>query len=380
MQKRLLALMLVLCTMLLVSCNGRKTQTSITFSENGVLTAEVITTSDGSMLLPQPAGTHAAFCVGWTASVEGENIFLPIGATFSYQSGDDIDFTPVYLHMTTLPSATLDISTADVGILYTTTVEVGEIDRLTSIGANPKFDTLIVTDTIRQQLSEFTYKALSDAVSEYVLHEHTTTVNESKNAFSSVLKSVPSQKLVSYAGIGYATITYSNGETSFIYAETEDANIPSASIFALAKAATQDLSDTREGAYQTPVEDKFSPYTAEEYAILKSYGQFTLTLIFNNKLAGNRGLSEDLLEFFNQRTIQQGDKNCEEEWKTLRDIITDIRQNGALVITAKDNTYINRGDVSAVTFQNNSIILTLQTAVYYNGSIYIPYTTWSQNV
>lgn len=378
MQKKLLALLLVLCTLLLVSCNGGKSgkTTAVTFSENGILSAEFSTDKDGTAILPQPAGTHSASCIGWTTTVANERIFLPVGASFSYKRGDVIDFSPVYLHMTTLHTAELDLSVSGGGIRFTTTVGAGDLEHLARIGADPQLGTLIISEAVREQLTAFTHAALADQA----VQTYPTTCTADKTSFYTLLNDVPANKtLTPYTALGYAKLTYSNGESAYIYAGYEASGAPLTSVFGLAKAAADDLSNEQTDRYLTPVDGKFSPYTAEQYTLLKSYSKIPITLIINYSMRGNRGLSDDLLEFFDQRTIARTDKSCAEEWAAVQNYIGASVNDGALVLTAKDGTHLDIQNISSVTFQNKVTTVTLTNAICHNGSIYVPYTTHSGN-
>ncbi|MBQ3064592.1 MAG: hypothetical protein IJC99_07345 [Clostridia bacterium] len=380
MRKRLLAILLALCLLAAFGCNRKKPQTSITFSENGVLTAEIPTAKRGSVILPTPAGTHAAHCIGWSATTNQGAIFLPMGAEFSYNRGDDIDFSPVYLHLTTLSQATIDLTAANGGIQYTTTINAGEWEQLLAVNAAPTCGTLILPQSDREALSAFTHDSIA-AAAIATARDYAADINADKCGFQTLFTEISTGKrLTPYTAVGYVKLTYSNGDTTCIYANYKTAVAPIASLLGLAKAAMEDLSDVQTDRYITPVGEKFSPYTPEEYAKLKEYSALKLTLIINHENRGNRGLSADLLDAFDERTIEQGVATCADEWRILRGLITDIKQNGALVITAKDGTYIERENISEIVFQNKlGNIMTISNAVFYNGSIYVPYTTYSGN-
>lgn len=378
MRRRLLALLLALCTLMLVACN-RGNETSITFSEKGVLTAEISTTRSGSVRLPQPAGTHAAHCVGWVANTDEGTVFLPVGAEFSYKRGDSLSFSPVYLHLTTLSETKIDLSAENGGLIFTTTLGTGEWQRLVDIGAAPTCGTLIITQLARETLTAFTHDDIS-ANNIAATDISAVFTDATSTAYTAQLQDItPGKRLTAYTAIGYLHLNYSDGSSTDVYATHEHQAAPVASLLGLAKSAVEDLSDTPSDIYQTPVGDKFSPYTAEEYALLEGYAKLAVGLIINHAMRGNRGLPDSLLDAFDQRTIQHGDPTCVEEWRILRGLIPDIRQDGALVITAKDGTFIERDNISEITFTTKISVVTITNAVFYNGSIYVPYSNYSGN-
>lgn len=377
MYKRLLLIILTICMLASVGCRGKKRPTSITFSENGVLTLEVLTAkAGGTAVLPRPAGTHAAFCVGWAATADGKSIFLPVGASFSYTKGAVIDFSPVYLHLKTLPTALLDLSVTGGGIQYTSTINAGEWKRLASVGANPKAGTLIVQQSTLDALNALTHAELASLQSAPPIYDCPATMASDATTFDGLVQNISLlNRPTPFVGIGYVQLTYSDGSTAYVYAKAEEDSLPAASLLGLSKIALEDLSPEPDDTYVTRVGDKYSPYTPEEYLLLQEYSKITISLVVNKNNRGNRGLASHLLDAFEERTIQQGDSSCADEWRILRGFI-DIKQNGALVISAKDGTPIERDNITAIIFRDT---ITIKNAVYYNGSIYIPYSTYSDN-
>ena len=377
MRKRFLPIILAILMLSASGCHGKKAQTTISFSENGVLTVEIPTNKDGSVTLPQPAGTHAAFCIGWQAEKNGEIIFLPIGASFEYNRGDHVSFTPVYLHLITEENTCIDLSVPGGAILYTSTMGAGEWSRLIDIGAKPQAGTLILAQADYAEMPFVTHGALANQEVSPSVQDLTVEISRDATAFCGSLQNISAGKrLTPYTAIGYVKLTYSDGTTTYIYATPQENDFPCASLLGLSKSAAADLSDTQNDIYITPIGDKYSPYTAEEYALLQDYTKIKLSLVINYNMRGNRGLAEDFLDACDQRTIQYGDASCAEEWRILRGLITDINQNGALVITAKDGTPIERDNVSEIIYHN---VVEIKNAVFYNGSIYIPYSTYSGN-
>ncbi len=385
MYKRLLLIILTICMLASVGCRGKKQPTSITFSENGVLTSEVATANaGGTVVLPQPAGTHAEFCIGWTATADGNTIFLPVGASFAYEKGTAIHFYPVYLHLKALPTAELDLTVTGGGIRYTSAINAGEWTRLTSIGANPKAGTLIVPRSTCDALSSLTHAALEGLQDTLPSYDCPAEMTADVTTFVGLLQNISADnRLTPYVGIGYVQFSYSDGSTAYIYAKAEGEAMPSASFLGLVKMAMDDLSPVQTDTYVTQIGDKYSPYTAAEYLLLQEYSKITISLIVTNRNRSKRGLASHLLDAFDERTIEQGDASCADEWRILRGLITDIAQDGALVISAKDGTPIERDNVTAILLERligttlNTI--TINNAVYYNGSIYLPYSTYSPN-
>ena len=399
----LLIVLLLACALFFFGCFYRAAETRIQFSENGVITAEYSTTyRGGEVVFPKPAGTRTECCIGWRAIGEDGIIFLPVGATLSYQAGADLRFTPVYLDLTTASEAQVSFTPESGGISFATSVPRSEWTVLTELGANPTRGTLIVGKTeLEAVAAELAILAYTDApalshnglAASGLLTTHrdiTATAWEAEDVSCTYLAEidVPAGKRATpYIAIGYSEITYSDGSKAIIYADNRD-SLPEGSLLGLAKIAYNDVSDRQLGDYQTPVEkrtggeqieNKFSRYSLEDYTKLSIWSQMELDLTINYKNRGNKGLADSMKEAFTERTILQGDATCAAEWSIVRGLIIDIRMNGALVITPRADLYIERADISKINYNSGAAIVTVSNAVYYNGSIYIPITTFSGN-
>ncbi|MBQ2758003.1 MAG: hypothetical protein IJF31_05895 [Clostridia bacterium] len=227
----LLLLLLLLCIGA-AACAQTDDGPHLTFAENGVPTLRQSTKEAGSVTLPAPAGTHAAFCVGWQAATENGTVFLPVGATYAYNAGEDLTFAPVYFHLTTQTSAKVDPETT--GIVFTTSFQkaewlaLQELDSTVTCGTLifPSADTADLNGTLTHDALAANGKAATDVAAVF---------DSQGTAFSGALSSIETQNLTTkYTAIGYTKITYTDGTARYQYASYQKDLAPNASLLSFA--------------------------------------------------------------------------------------------------------------------------------------------------
>ena len=224
----LLLLLLLLCT-LAVAC-GTDNGPYITFAENGVLSARQSTKEAGTLRVPSPAGMHAAYCVGWQATVGDTTVFLPVGATYAFEAETRVHFSPVYLHLTTKTEATVDVAT--MGLSFTTELGDTEWQAVKKLDPNAACGTLILPTADANTLeSALTHDAL-ESNQKIAVDKAATAIS---NTFNGTIENIAFADIFTkYTAVGYAKITYTNGDTRYFYASFEAEKAPNASLIHLA--------------------------------------------------------------------------------------------------------------------------------------------------
>ncbi|MBQ9801750.1 MAG: hypothetical protein IJW51_01595 [Clostridia bacterium] len=266
MRRTLLCALTALCLLLLLSCTGHKNENYITFEENGVLTARVAADEGGSLVVPAPAGTKAASCIGWQAKNASGTVFLPVGATYSYQAGEALVFTPLYLTFTTHEEVTLTEVENESGMQFTTSIAASEWTALFGAATALTRGTLIlpVADLATLEgglthasLADENKQAIDIVTRSWLLESDTTLV------FSATVKnSLLTDLTQKYTAVGYVKISYTNGTEAYVYAGYQANKAPAASPLSFTKLnlvtateATLNLSSTSPGlAFITTVQ------------------------------------------------------------------------------------------------------------------------------
>lgn len=388
MRRLSFVILLTLCLILLIACGSNEEKTYITFGEAGVLSAQIETTEAGSMRVPSPAGISAGSCVGWQAKTEDGTVFLQIGATYTYEAGENKSFTPVYLNLKT-EDATLVLDGVNAGIRFTTKVKKAEWETLTSCVAEITRGTLIFTASdISSTNGTLTHAALEQVgktpLDVPTADLHTTTAEV---CFAGTLTDI--SELFgsrSYTAVGYVKITYNDGSVAYIYANSKG---NSASLISLARAALVDLSDTQKDAYQYPAGDKFSPYTGEQQAKLAELSKFSVLLAIDATVKGNRRLHDDSdVNLYAARMIYfADDSNASGKFEYTEEaqaIYRALRNNkyaggGALIIAAKDGTDLSAENMGKISIIAGANVVEITTYIFYNGSLVIPYKVYTDS-
>lgn len=258
MRRTLLCVLSLLCLLLLISCSGKTSKNYISFEENGLLTSRIDTAEAGTFTVPAPAGTKAASCVGWQAKNATGTVFLPVGATYSYQAGEVLVFTPLYLTFTTHEKVTLQEVENESGMQFTTSIAASEWTSLSGAATALTRGTLIlpVADLATLEgglthasLSAANKKALDIIANSWLAESDATLV------FSAVVKnSLLTDLTQKYTAVGYIKISYTNGTEAYVYAGYQANKAPTASPLSFTKLdlitateATLNLSSTSPG-------------------------------------------------------------------------------------------------------------------------------------
>ncbi len=248
MRKLCLITLLLLCFTLLISCHNPSDDSTITFAENGVVTKQVTTEAAGAVTLPTPAGLRARYCIGWYAKNGDDTIFLPVGASYAYEAGESKTFSPLYVHLTTAGTATLDTEVTGGGIAFSTTIERADWTKLTSITENVSCGTLIARVADVSALGSLTHTAFTAAQKPPAADLTATSWQaESEKAltFSATLAGISDEDIVTlYTAIGYIKITYTGGSDAYVYAEYAESSAPTCALVAFPEVTKDRLDFT----------------------------------------------------------------------------------------------------------------------------------------
>ena len=246
MRRLSFTILLILFVFLSFSCASRNDNTYISFGEAGVLAAQTETKEAGSIRVPSPAGTKAALCVGWKAEAEGGHVFLPIGATYSYEAGENKSFTPVYLHFTTDSKASLILTDTMDGILFTTTVHKSEWDRLAALAPSLSRGTLVLPAADAQGVGTLTHEALTSMSLPLQFLDMPADAwsaeEESTLTFAAPFTNISVENYATnYTALGYVKITYTDGSERYAYATYESDTAPSVAFYSFPDAVKKHL-------------------------------------------------------------------------------------------------------------------------------------------
>ena len=377
--------------MLLIACGGNEDKTYITFGEMGVLSAQIETTEAGSLRVPSPAGISVDSCLGWQVKTEDGTIFLPIGATYTYEAGENKSFTPVYFNFTTDDATLLLDDEAAVGICFTTTVKKEEWEKLTAFVAEVTRGTLILSASEAAEIQgKITHAVLEKAGTTAIDVPATDWLTDAAGelCFGGTLTDISELfRSKEYTAVGYVKITHVDGSEAYIYAGSKGYTTPRFSVMSLARTALLDLSDTRSDAYPHPAGDKFSPYTDEEQAKLTELSKFSVLLVSDASVRGNRRLHDDFFTLYTESTIRFGDDSNtsgdSEYSEEAQEIYCALRDNryvggGALIMTTKDGTQLSDENIGKISIDYGTIVGEIKTYIFYKGSLVIPYSVYTR--
>ncbi|MBQ2773492.1 MAG: hypothetical protein IJF45_04005 [Clostridia bacterium] len=380
-------ILLMLCLAVLIACGGNEDKSYITFGEAGVLSAQVETTQAGSIRVPSPAGTSAGFCVGWQAKTEDGTVFLRIGSIYTYEAGENKSFAPVYLNLKT-EDASLVLDGTNANISFSTKVKKAEWEKFNTFIADATCGTLIFTASdIAATGGTLTHAALEKAgKTPLEIPAADMLANAGEEVYFVGALSIGSELSGSkdYTAVGYVKITYTDGSVAYVYANAKGYG-PSAIL--LARAALLDFSDTQGGVYQYPAGDKFSPYTSEEQAKLEELSRFSVLLVFDESVKGYKRLHDDSdANLYESRLIRfgadsdaVGDEGNSAEARAIYRALgkTIYTGGGALIISVKDGTRLSEANIADILIDYGTSIGEIETYIFYNGSLVVPYKVYS---
>ncbi len=380
-------ILLMLCLAVLIACGGNEDKSYITFGEAGVLSAQVETTQAGSIRVPSPAGISASSCVGWYAKTENGTVFLQIGTIYTYEAGENKNFTPVYLNLKT-EDATLVLDGTNAGISFVTKVKKAEWEKFNTFVDDITCGTLIFTASdIAATGGTLTHAALEQAGKtplEIPAADVLTNTGEEVCFEGALFDSSELSESKDHTAVGYVKITYTDGSVAYVYANAKGYG-PSAIL--LARAALLDFSDTQGGVYQYPAGDKFSPYTSEEQAKLEELSRFSVLLVLDESVKGNKRLHDDsdvnlyesrLIRFGSDSSAANDEGNSAEAraiYRALGNVI--YTDGGALIISVKDGTALSAENMGRISINIGDNFVEVTTYIFYNGSLVIPYKVYT---
>lgn len=239
--------LLLLCLLLLLACSNGN-DTSVSFSEAGLLAAEADTKEAGTIRVPSPAGIKANLCVGWQAKEpDGTVIFLPVGATYRYEAGENKKFTPVYFQFFTDSTASLIFTNTEHGICFHTTVDRSDWEALAALATSLSHGTLVLPTAAAQSLEALTHETVG------TLPPGCPVADLSSDAWSSQTEDALSfdaplttleetDYTTNYTALGYIKITYTDGSERYVYASYEGGMRPSLSFYSFIEIGHKFLS------------------------------------------------------------------------------------------------------------------------------------------
>ena len=195
-----------------------------TFVVDGT-TVGAATIVDGSVTLAAKPGIAVGFA-GWTATVGGETIFLPAGATCTGLSGD-VTFEAVGVSFVTNEGATVRLKENDVAMRFTSTIQRADYEKLVTLAGGADkimFGTYIVPASYVADAGQiFTLEALrKKGYTQYIDVRATGFYRADATSFTiagSVGHILKGNYTLDYTGIGYLQITYQDGSVGTVYAD-----------------------------------------------------------------------------------------------------------------------------------------------------------------
>ena len=276
MRKRFLVILLVVslcfCAFPVLADDGVDT---VTYMLDGstLSTAPVI---DGQVTLADAPATAKAFC-GWQARVNGEDLFLPAGATCEGISGD-VTFRAVCVDFATDAGCSVRLKDNQVALRFTSTIQLADYETLVSAaGGKDKigFGTYIVPSYyVTETKGVFTLEALAAKglyqhvdVPAGAFYKKTETTATVAGSVGNIRRG--NYTLV-YTGVGYMKIMYTDGTVGTVYAAYNQKN-NSQSILKTVLAAYNDRDVSYGNLIQENSGNTYSPYTDTELGLMQNF-------------------------------------------------------------------------------------------------------------
>lgn len=187
-----------------------------------VATVEIL---DGGVTLAQKPGIANGF-VGWSATVNGNTVFLPAGARCEGLSGD-VTFEAVTVSFVTDEGGTVRLKDDDVALRFTSTIKLADYENLVRLAGDRDriaFGTYIVPGAYVAEAGQvFTLEALRAlGYHQYIdvpAGDFYRTTATTCTIAGSVGHILPGNYTMVYTGIGYLKVTYDDGSVGTVYAE-----------------------------------------------------------------------------------------------------------------------------------------------------------------
>lgn len=327
----------------------------IVFSENDKPVQIKSTVEAGEITIPAPyIGTSDAL-VGWSGTVGGEEVFLPVGGKLTVKAGESGTLTPKYLHLSSAGN-TIRLVTGSNGVRFLTEVDLAEYEALAKIpGVTLSRGTLIVPESYLESLgNELTFDALTQNAKKYLNVKAGAWYQENTDSAlfaGSIANIFEKNYTLPFVGTGYITVTFTDGSEATFYAAKTPAT--SVIVYELAKNAYYDRSETRTNVYQYETEDyDYSPYMAEQLQILVNYLDRAKVLT----IAG------DAVNGFVANT-----------GNGVQFTVTIVSDRDQLLVRRADSTAIAKADFDIVYFCGTSVQFTVV-----DGAICIYYTEYTE--
>lgn len=252
----------------------------IVFSENGKPMRVMSTAKDTDITVKAPMLQSNDALIGWSGTVGGKDVLLPVGGTLNVKAGESGTLTPKYLHMSSAGNTVRLVSGSE-GIRFLTEVNLAEYDALAAIpGVTLTRGTLIVPkfylDALGNELTLASIAANSKKHLNVVAGAWYDQGTDSALFAGSIANIYENHYTLEYIATGYITVCYSDGTSVTFYADKTPKN--GVTIYGLAGAALSDISATRTEFYQYETEGGYSPYTADQRNFLSKYLGDVLTV------------------------------------------------------------------------------------------------------
>lgn len=293
------------------------------------------------------------------------------------------------LDFTTLSSARLDLDTK--GITFSSAIDREDWVLLSSLAKSISCGTLIYPAAGLGELGGSLTHASLSAAQKWAIDIPSSTWlpgTAQELCFGATLSdSAPYHRSVAYTAAGYVRITYNDDSVIYVYAAPEGGTASEHSVFSLARAAKDDLSDTQTDLYQYPVGELFSPYTDTERAVLDELSNSRVDILFNYTSAPGKYILDSAHQgFFSSQVIREIDKDPESVAK-WREILRELTRafghpyymgGGALIVTAKDGTPLTADNLTEVILKNGTTEFPGFTEyIFYKGALIVPYMTFT---
>lgn len=326
----------------------------IVFSENGKPVQVKSTAEAGEITIPAPYIETTDALIGWSGTVGGKEVLLPVGGKLTAAAGESGTLTPKYLHMSSAGN-TIRLITNSNGIRFLTEVNLAEYEALANIpGVTLSRGTLIVPEFYLSSLgNELTFDSLTANAKKHLHIKAGAWYQQNANSAlfaGSIANIYEDHYTLAYVGTGYITVTFTDGSEITFYAAKTPAT--SVTVNALAETAYRDRNEARTEVYQYETEDgNYSPYTAKQREVLAGYLTSKVLTITGDATNGFAASAKSGVQF----------------------TVTVETDKDLLFVRRTDGIAITEGDFDGVYFRGTSVQFTVA-----DGAIRIHYTEYTE--